>query len=61
MFKILLHPNKKYEINVKHRPSISNNLWYWQFFQDDKQFNIFLQIEEEFASSQIYDLFYEDD
>jgi len=55
MFKILVYPNKKYEINVKNCLVVSNNLRYRHFFQYDKQINNFLQMEEDFANSQIDD------
>lgn len=61
MFKKPIHSNKKFEINVKHHPAVPNNLRYWQVFQDDKQINNFLQIDEEFTTSYIDDVFYEDD
>ena len=37
LFKIPIHPNKKYEIEVKHKPVVPGNLKYWQVFEDDKQ------------------------
>ena len=30
LFKIPIHPNKKYGIEVKHRPAVPDNLKYWQ-------------------------------
>ena len=36
LFKIPIHPNKKYEIEVKHRAAVPGNLKYWQVFEDDK-------------------------
>ena len=29
LFKIPIYPNKKYEIEVKHRPAVLDNLKYW--------------------------------
>ena len=55
MWKIPLYPNKKYEINVKNRPTIPENVQYWQVFQNEEKINNFLQIEEEFINSQIDD------
>lgn len=49
-FEIPIHLNKKYEIEVKHRPVVPNNVKYWQIFQDDQQFNIFLTRLEEFEN-----------
>ena len=36
LFKIPIHPNKKYEIEVKDMPTVPDNLKYWQVFEDDK-------------------------
>lgn len=40
--KIPFHPIKKYEIEVKHRPPILDNIRYWQLFDNDKQLDNFL-------------------
>jgi hypothetical protein len=53
VFKILVHLNKKYEIEVKHRPSVLDNIKYWQVFEDDKKIIRFLQNSNEFASTHI--------
>ena len=42
LFKIPIHPNKKYEIELKHRPVVPNNLKYCQVFEDDKKVERFL-------------------
>ena len=49
-FKIPIFSNKKFEIHVKHQPSVPDNLRYWQVFWDDKQVNNFLQSEGEFEN-----------
>ena len=36
VFKIPIFPNKKYDIEVKHRPTIPDNIKYWQVFEDKK-------------------------
>jgi hypothetical protein len=36
VFKILIFSNKKYEIEVKHSPSVLDNIKYWHVFEDDK-------------------------
>ena len=36
LFKILIHPNRKCEIEVKHRPAVPDNVKYWQVFDDGK-------------------------
>jgi ribonuclease HI len=55
VFKIPIFPNRKYEIEVKHRPVIPDNIKYWQVFEDDKQVEIFLQMGDEFANMNIDD------
>lgn len=34
--KIMMNSNNKFEIHIKHRPIVPNNLRYWQVFWDDK-------------------------
>jgi hypothetical protein len=53
VFKIPIYPNKKYEIEVKHMPSILDNAKYWQLFENDKKIIKFLQMEEEYENIQI--------
>lgn len=53
LFKIPIHPNRKYEIEVKHRPIVSDNIKYWQVFDDDQEVNRFLTLSEEFESCTI--------
>ena len=36
LFKIPIHPNRKYEIEVKHRPAVPKNIKYWKVFDDDQ-------------------------
>ena len=30
-----IHQNKRFEIEVKHRPAVPDNIKYWQVFDDD--------------------------
>jgi hypothetical protein len=55
VFKIPMFPNRKYEIEVQHRPAMPNNIKYWQVFEDDKQVERFLQMSDEFANMNIDD------
>ena len=55
LFKIPIHPNKKYEIEVKHRPAVPDNIKYWQVFEDDKQVERFLTTSGEFENCFIDD------
>jgi hypothetical protein len=53
VFKIPIHSNKKYEIEVKHRPSVPINIKYWKVFEDDRKVIRFLQNSDEFSNTQI--------
>jgi hypothetical protein len=53
VFKIPIYPNKKYEIEVKHKPAIPDNVNHWQVFDDDKQISRFMEMSEEFENVSI--------
>ena len=55
LFKIPIYPNKRYEIQVKHRPYIPDNVKNWKVFEDNNKVKRFLQNEEEFFNTQIDD------
>jgi hypothetical protein len=55
VFKITISPNKRYEIEVKHRPTVPDNIKYWKIFEEDKHVEIFLQMSDEFANLNIDD------
>ena len=44
LFKIPIHPNRKYEIEVRHRPAVSDNIKYWKVFDDDQLVHRFLTL-----------------
>ena len=48
VFKVPMHPSGKYEVEVKHRPSIPDNVKSWQVFEDDKQIQNFLTLTGKF-------------
>ena len=52
-FRICIYPNKKYEINVRHRHSIPDNTRHWQVFEDDQQIRRFLERTDEFLNTPI--------
>jgi hypothetical protein len=52
-FRVPLKPKDSYEINIKHRPSIPENIKHWQVFEDDQQLQKFLECIDEFSESQI--------
>ena len=53
VFKIPIHPNKKYEVEVKHRLAIPDNVWHWQVFENDKQIERFWHMAREFENIHI--------
>lgn len=50
VFKIPIYPNRAYQIEVKHRPSVPDNVKYWQVFEDDSHINKFLTLLDEFEN-----------
>lgn len=51
--KIPMNSNNKFEIHVKHRPVVPDNLRYWQVFWDDKEINNLLQNEGNYKDASI--------
>ena len=43
-----MHPNGKYEVKVRHRPSVLENVKSWKIFEDDKQIQNFLILTGDF-------------
>jgi hypothetical protein len=52
-FKTPMFPNLKFQVEVRHRPSIPDNIKHWQVFKDDEEIQIFLQTIEEFSNISI--------
>jgi ribonuclease HI len=52
-FKIPLPPKIKYDVEVKYRPSIPNNVKHWKVFEDELEIKRFLEKVEEFFSLHI--------
>ena len=46
-------PKLNYQIQVKYRPSITDNVKYWKFFEDDIEPSQFLQVVDEFSDMHI--------
>ena len=42
MFQVPEDAKEHYQIEVRHRPSIPDNVDHWQVFEDDEQINRFL-------------------
>jgi ribonuclease HI len=43
----------KYHIEMRHRPSILNNVQHWKVFEDDEQIKQFLEMVDEFSETHI--------
>ena len=48
-FKVPLPPKLKYDIEVKYRPSIPDNIKNWKVFEDDIEIKKFMKAVDEFA------------
>jgi len=58
VFKIPIYLKAKYEIKVKHSPSIPDNVKYRQVFEYDMQILRFMQMKEEYEKVQIDEEFF---
>jgi len=52
-FKPPLNPRLGYEVEIRSRPSILDNLKYLQVFEDDEQIKRFLEMVGEFSNLEI--------
>jgi hypothetical protein len=52
-FRVPLPPKLKYEVEVKYRPSIPDNVKHWKVFEDDLEIKIFLETVDEFSDLHI--------
>ena len=52
-FKVPLPPAFRYDVEVKYRPSIPDNVKHWKVFEDDLEINKFLETIEEFSKMHI--------
>ena len=50
-FKPPLNPDIVHEIQMKHKPSIPNNIKHWKVFEDDQEIKRFIVVVEEFSIS----------
>jgi ribonuclease HI len=48
-FKVPLPPKLRYDVEVKYRPSIPDNVKHWKVFEDDLEIKRFLETVEEFS------------
>jgi hypothetical protein len=52
-FRNPIYPNTKYTIEVKHRPTIPDNVKYWQVFEDDDHIESFLTLSYDYKNMAI--------
>ena len=53
LIQIPENPKEKYQIEVRHRPSIPDNVDHWQVFENDEHINRCLQMSGEFENLKI--------
>lgn len=53
IFKPPINPRLSYEVEMRHRPSVLDNVKNWQVFEDDQQIKEFLTMVEEFEGTEI--------
>ena len=53
MFIPPLPPKLSYEIQVKYRPSLPDNVKFWKVFENDDELSKFLQVVDEFSDMHI--------
>ena len=49
------NPLLRYEVEVRYRPSIPDNIKHWQVFEDEEQMKRFLETVGEFSNMEIDD------
>ena len=52
-FKVPLPPKLRYDVDVKYRPSIPDNVKHWKVFEDDLEIKRFLETVDEFSALHI--------
>lgn len=52
--KLLFEPNHQFTTEIRHMPTILDNVKNWQVFDNDAQINNFLTLKENFSSTNIY-------
>ena len=53
LFKIPLSPKIKYDVEIRYRPSVPDNIKHWKVFEDDLEIKNFLQAVDEFSELHI--------
>jgi ribonuclease HI len=52
-FKIPLPPKLRYDVEVRYRPSVPDNIKHWKVFEDDLEIRKFLESVDEFSALHI--------
>jgi ribonuclease HI len=52
-FRVPLPPKLRYDVEVKYRPSIPDNVKHWKVFEDDLEIKRFLETVDEFSTLHI--------
>ena len=52
-FRVPLPPKLRYDVEVKYRPSIPDNVKHWKVFEDDLEIKRFLESVDEFSALHI--------
>jgi hypothetical protein len=53
MFRIPLPPKIKYDVEIRYRPSVPDNIKHWKVFEDDFEIKKFLESVDEFSALHI--------
>ena len=61
VFKIPIFPSRGYEVEIKNRPAMPDNIKYWHVFEDDKQIESFLKMEDGFENLNIDEEYCDED
>lgn len=48
------HPNKQYTVEVKHCPTLPENMRHWQVYGSDKEIESLFQSKDEYEEYTIY-------
>jgi hypothetical protein len=52
-FRIPLPPKRKYDVEIKYRPVVLDNVKHWKVFKDDLEIKNFLQDVDKFSALHI--------
>ena len=47
------NPQLRYVVDIRHNPSVPNNIKHWRVLHDDEEIKRFLELTGEFSTSQI--------